>query len=174
MSVSLSSRTNQLLDARQQLIKQRRETSIRTKKQKDDLNRLMESVRTDASKANKIINMAMKGNLSLKSIISTTGGERSSTGGRKKKKGGGMNSRSLNSTSSDERGGTTRSAGDYHTSGFSHGNQTNGVGGGGGYDDSMKYELQENTIEDPLPYISPYELNSGSQQNKKASQKITL
>jgi hypothetical protein len=157
------------LDARQQLIKQRRETSIRTKKQKDDLNRLMESVRTDASKANKIINMAMKGNLSLKSIISTTGGERSSTGSRKKKSG--MNSRSMGSSTSSAERGTTRSAGDdYQQSGFSHGNQT----GGGGYDDSMKYELQKNGLQSPLPYISPYELNSGQQNGKKGSQKITL
>lgn len=149
-----SRRTNQLLDARQQLIKQRRETSIKTKKQKDDLNRLMESVRTDASKANKIITMAMKGNLSLKSIMSTTG-ERSSTGGRTKKSKSG---RSVTSSPSDHRG-TTKSAGDGYQ-----------LSGG----DSMRFELQESNHKDPLPYISPYELNSGQTNGKKSSQKVTL
>jgi hypothetical protein len=169
---SLCSRTNQLLDARQQLIKQRRETSIQTKKQKDDLNRLMETVRTDASKANKIINMAMKGNLSLKSIMSTTlsasgSPERSSTGSRtlKKKK----NSRASTGGGGEERG-TTRSAGDaYQQSSGAGGGRGGGNQGGGGYGDSMKFDLQESSHENPLPYVSPYELNSGQQ-----GQKITL
>ncbi len=141
------SRTSQLLEARQSLIKQRRETSIQTKKQKDDLNRLMEEVRTDASKANKIITMAMKGNMSLKSIVTSTS-ERSSTGTMKKKKSG-------NRSGSDSDGGrgATHSAGDVPS--HPHG-------------DSMRFDMHEG--QDPLPYISPYELNSGN--NK--SQKITL
>ncbi len=130
------------------MIKQRRETSIKTKKQKDDLNRLMEEVRTDASKANKIITMAMKGNMSLKSIVTSTT-ERSSTGSMKKKKSG---KRSGSSDSDCERG-VTHSAGDLPS--HPHG-------------DRMKFDMNEG--HDPLPYISPYELNSGN--NK--SQKITL
>jgi hypothetical protein len=155
------------------LIKQRRETSIKTKKQKDDLNRLMESVRTDASKANKIINMAMKGNLSLKSIMSSTisSPERSSTGSRtlKKKK----NHRSTTGGSSGDERGTTRSAGDaYQHSGNQQQQQM-----GGGLGDSMKFDLQESSHENPLPYISPYELNSGQQQQGAGGgggKKITL
>lgn len=113
----------------------------------------MEEVRTDASKANKIINMALKGNLSLKSIMSSTA-ERSSTGSNKK-----SSSRSRSPTNKNKRG-VTHSAGDVPT-----GMNDNG--------DSMRFELQESQHTNPLPYISPYELNSGQQNNKK-SQKITL
>ena len=117
----------------------------------------MEEVRTDASKANKIINMALKGNLSLKSIMSSTV-ERSSTGSVKK----GSSSRSRSPTSKNKRG-VTHSAGDIPT-GMNDNN------------DSMRYELQESQHTNPLPYISPYELNSGQNNNSgnKKSQKITL
>jgi hypothetical protein len=108
----------------------------------------MEEVRTDASKANKIINMAMKGNMSLKSIVSSTT-ERSSTGSLKKNK---SKNRSGSSDNNGDRG-LTHSAGDIASR--HHG-------------DSMRFD--KNDSHDPLPYISPYELNSGN--NK--SQKITL
>ena len=62
------SRTKTLISTRRDLIKQRRETAINTKRQKDEINKVMEQVRTDAAKANKIIKTVMSGNGSISSL----------------------------------------------------------------------------------------------------------
>jgi predicted HNH restriction endonuclease len=137
-----------MIQSRTDLIKQRRETSMKTKKQKDDLNKLMEEVRTDASKANKIINLALKGAVSLKSVMSI-GGERSSTGKPKKKKKG------EKSNKEDKNRGHAHTAGEVQTS--------SNMG------DSMKFDLDDGQA-NPKPYVSPYE-TSGVHMK---SQKVTL
>lgn len=65
---SVDERTTTLIATRRDLIKQRRETAIKTKLQKDQINKVMEQVRTDAAKANKIIKMVMSGQGTISSL----------------------------------------------------------------------------------------------------------
>lgn len=58
-----------MLQQRQSLIEERRKASIATKLQKESIAKMMEEVRTNASKANKIINKAMSGKISLTELL---------------------------------------------------------------------------------------------------------
>jgi len=138
-----------MLEARKSLIQQRRETAVKTKKQKDDINKLMESVRTDQSKANKIITMALKGNMTLNSIMTP---ERTSTGKKKKKVKRSKTSNSMLSSNGREK--SSFSAGDA--------GQSRTMG------DSMKFEMDDGHP-NPQPYVSPYETTTPAKP-----QKVTL
>lgn len=59
------------MEQRQALIEERRKASIATKLQKESIAKMMEEVRTNASKANKIIKKAMSGKMSLDTLMSS-------------------------------------------------------------------------------------------------------
>ena len=65
------SRTSNLIRTRKDLIRQRRETGIKTRLQKDQINKVMEQVRTDAGKANKIIKLVMSGQGTISSLTTS-------------------------------------------------------------------------------------------------------
>jgi hypothetical protein len=65
-------RTKNLITNRSDLIRQRRETAIKTKLQKDAINKVMEQVRTDAGKANRIIKMVMSGQGTIAQLTSAS------------------------------------------------------------------------------------------------------
>lgn len=68
------SRIKNMLDQRQTLIQERRRAAAETKKQKDAIAKVMEEVRTNATKANKLISQALTGKLSFSDLTSTGGG----------------------------------------------------------------------------------------------------
>lgn len=128
-------RTSAMLTQRELLIKQRKETSIKSKLQRDNINKLMEEVRTDASKANKVMALALKGKVSMDSLTSAV----SSPGSAHKK----PKSRDGNRLKNN------RSAGDAMFPKDMAGN--------------TKYSNLDDGLENPKPYISPYETyNDGS------------
>lgn len=123
-----------MLEQRQSLIDERRKASIATKLQKESIAKVMEEVRTNASKASKIISKAMTGQISLDSIVSASG-SRSKSAGKSRKRSKERNSESP----SLER---SQSAGNNNL-------QTTG-------DVSIKYSNLSSTA--PQPYVSPYEM----------------
>jgi hypothetical protein len=147
-------RTKSMVEQRKQLIAQRRETSIKTKKQKEDINTLMDGVRTDASKANKIITMALSGKVDLAELASPKKG-------KKKKK---------RSKSSQGRNGQTTSKllGPQGTQSFSAGDMNQQSGSMDGF---KPHDDFDDGQPNPSRYISPYETGSGA---ASGSQKVTL
>lgn len=65
-------RTKTLITNRLDLIKQRREAAAKTKLQKDAIAKVMDQVRTDASKANKIIKMVLSGKGTIAELTSVS------------------------------------------------------------------------------------------------------
>jgi hypothetical protein len=59
-----------MLEQRQALVEERRKAAIATKAQKESLSRIMEEVRTNASKAGQIISKVMSGKLTLDQLAS--------------------------------------------------------------------------------------------------------
>jgi hypothetical protein len=62
-------RVKTMLEQRQSLIEERRKSAIMTRLQKEAIAKMMEEVRTNASKASKIINQAVSGKFSLDTIL---------------------------------------------------------------------------------------------------------
>jgi hypothetical protein len=79
----LPRRTDTMLNMKSKLIDDRRKAAASTKLQKDAIAKVMEEVRSNASKANKIITQALSGKISLATL---TGDDSSSPGKKKKKK----------------------------------------------------------------------------------------
>jgi hypothetical protein len=73
-------RTEEMLNMKVKLIDDRRKASASTKLQKDAIAKVMEEVRSNASKANKIITQALTGKISIASLTGD------SSPGKKKKK----------------------------------------------------------------------------------------
>lgn len=75
-------------EQRQALIEERRKASISTKLQKESIAKMMEEVRTNASKANKLIRKAMTGGVTMDSLLghsSSPSRSRSTEGSRTRK-----------------------------------------------------------------------------------------
>lgn len=152
-------RINNLIETRKTLVEQRKVQSLRAKLEKDKINKIMEEVRSDATKANKIINMALQGKVSL-NAISTASPQRSISSDGKKKK-----------SSSSKTVGSSNSSG--------HDN-SNDIGGGGrshsapGQKDShqpARFKMDDG-LQNPLPYISPYDTSDSNAAPLRS--KITL
>ena len=128
-----------MLEQRQSLIDERRKASIATKLQKESIAKVMEEVRTNASKASKIISKAMSGKISLDSLVDT--GSRSVSAGktRKRSKDRGDSSDSLRLERSQSAGNPSNNNGTLNSS----------------TEVSVKYSGFSNTA--PAPYVSPYE-----------------
>jgi CobQ-like glutamine amidotransferase family enzyme len=58
-----------MLEQRQALIEERRKAAIATRLQKESIAKMMEEVRTNASKANKIIGQALTGNMNVDALL---------------------------------------------------------------------------------------------------------
>mmetsp|Transcript_31454 Transcript_31454/g.45272 ORF Transcript_31454/g.45272 Transcript_31454/m.45272 type:complete len:111 (-) Transcript_31454:109-441(-) len=105
----------------------------------------MEEVRTNASKANKIITQALSGKITLESLTAPP----TSPGGRSKSA---SVRRLKNTTSADSLGlaggRTSKSAGD-NTEDFN----------GGGMSGGLMYSLPQGNQSPPKPYKSPYEVD---------------
>jgi hypothetical protein len=71
-------RVDKMLEQRHALLEERRRAAIQTKRQKEQLARMMEEVRTNATKASKLIAQAMTGKLSLESL-SESGSKKSTS-----------------------------------------------------------------------------------------------
>lgn len=134
-----------MLEQRQQLVDERRKAAIATKLQKENIAKMMEEVRTNASKANKIIGKAMSGQMSLESLLSNSSpGRSNSSSGSRPRKGKGVSADSVGLGRSMSAGNNT----DY--------DQTfeNEFGGS----EKVKYsvpEIPKNKI--PQQYVSPYD-----------------
>jgi hypothetical protein len=129
---SLHSRIKQMVDQRQALIDERRKASIATKLQKESIAKMMEEVRTNASKANKLIKKAMTGNMSMDSLLSSSPSKSSrsrSADKSKHKKSDGVRSVSASGQQHDD---------------VSH---------------DLKYSTNFNQTA-PEPYVSPYVVNT--------------
>lgn len=139
-----------MLEQRQQLIEERRRAAINTKLQKENISKMMEEVRTNASKANKIIGKAMSGKMSLESILgsSTASPARSNSGPGRRKKGHGVSADSVGLGRSKSAGNNTD---DYEQT-FEN------EYGGGNEGDKYKYSLPEIPKSgQPQEYTSPYD-----------------
>ena len=147
------SRTKSMVEQRQQLIAQRRETSIKTKKQKEDINTLMDGVRTDANKANKIITMALSGKVDLAELASPSKGK------KKKKRSKSSNGRPGQGSSKllGASGTQSFSAGDMHQQ-------------SGSMDGFKPHDDMDDGQPNPSRYISPYETGGDT----GGGQKVTL
>jgi len=77
-----------MLEQRKNLIFERKRASIQTKRQKESIAKVMDEVRTNASKANKVISQAMTGKITLESLTSPGKKPRSKTAGAGKKRKG--------------------------------------------------------------------------------------
>ena len=130
-----------MLEQRQALIEERRKASIATKLQKESIAKVMEEVRTNASKASKIISKAMTGQISLESLTSTGGSNRSKSAGKTRK-------RSKEREVSSDSMGLERSQ--------SAGNPSNNGNIQSNNEVHIKYSSLSNTA--PQPYVSPYEM----------------
>lgn len=146
-------RTKAMVEQRQALIAQRRETSIKTKKQKEDINNLMEGVRTDASKANKIITMALSGKVDLAELASPK------KANKKKKRSKSSNGRTQT---------TSKLLGPQGTQSTSAGDMNQQSGSMDGF---KPHDDFDDGQPNPSRYISPYETGSGG---GSGSQKVTL
>lgn len=65
-------RVEQMLTQKQSLIQDRRDAARKTKMQKEQIAKVMEELRCNASKANKIITLAMSGKVSLSDLTGAT------------------------------------------------------------------------------------------------------
>jgi hypothetical protein len=130
-----------MVEQRRALIEERRRAAKATKLQKEAIAKVMEEVRTNATKANKIITQALSGKITLESLTAppgTPGGRSKSASSGKKKK-----------TSADKLGlgRTSNSAGNNNGLDFDE------EGG-----NRISYSNPAN--QSPAkPYISPYEPN---------------
>jgi len=78
-------RIKSMLDQRRALISERKRAGAQTRRQKESITKVMDEVRTNASKANKIISQAMTGKITLESLTSPTKKRSKSAGGKAKK-----------------------------------------------------------------------------------------
>jgi len=67
-----SSRIRNMVDQRRHLAYERRKAAQQTKLQKEQITKVMEEVRTNATKANKIITQALSGKITLESLTSSS------------------------------------------------------------------------------------------------------
>lgn len=72
-------RTTAMIEQRRALIADRKKAAAKTKLQKETISKVMEEVRTNASKANKIITQALSGKISLESLTGPTSGKKKRT-----------------------------------------------------------------------------------------------
>ena len=129
-------RVSKMLSMKEQLIMDRRKASQHTKLQKEKIASVMDEVRTNATKAQKLITQAMTGSVTLASL--TGGGKK-----KKKKKGGKSTSGLL---------GVGRESSSAGEAGFGDNNFSQGPPGGQG----MK-SYGDGDGGGTKPYISPYD-----------------
>ena len=156
-------RIKTMLQTKQDLIEERRRQAAATRVMKEKVAAVMEGVRSDASKASKVIAMAMSGKVPLRDIATGAALERRSNsathGGRKTKKGTRSTAAmmGLTSASDGDDGRQSKSAGGDPDGGYAGdsfevdpgaGDAPYSAGGGGG----------GSADEAPLPYVSPYAL----------------
>lgn len=142
-----------MLEQRTHLVKERKRASAQTRLQKESIAKVMEEVRTNANKANKIIAQAMTGKVSLDKLLVPEKKKRSKSATLKRK------SRSSTGPLTDPKipadnlglGRETKSAGDYDAE-FEKQMEGN--------DERIKYSKPQIAAETaPQPYKSPYEAN---------------
>lgn len=147
-----------MINQRSALIQERRKAAIATKLKKESIAKVMEEVRTNASKANKIIAQALTGKITLESLTSTGGGsidgKRSKSADKLRKKTASQRSGQNDLLSSDALG---------------LGRKVKSAGGQSGYDtaefergmeaaDKLAYSaVAPQNSSPPKPYISPYD-----------------
>lgn len=127
----VDSRVTKMLTMKDSLIKDRREASRKTKLQKEKIASVMEEVRTNATKAQKLITQAMSGSVTLASLTESKGKKT-----KKKKNTMGKSTAELFGVGDRQ----SHSAGDF--------------GASGGMDPKSYAEPNDG---DSKPYISPYD-----------------
>mmetsp|Transcript_10784 Transcript_10784/g.10410 ORF Transcript_10784/g.10410 Transcript_10784/m.10410 type:complete len:642 (+) Transcript_10784:246-2171(+) len=147
-------RIKSMLSLRQQLTNERRNAAAAIRIQKENVTKVMEEVRCNASKANKMINAAMSGKMPLQAITNGEPG-RGGTSSIKKKKGLNKLKRSQSVT-------------DMIALGPPHRSKSAGEDPDYSLDDEFEnstdkgrspFLTAEQAAEiEPLPYISPYEM----------------
>lgn len=133
----VDTRVKTMLVQKQSLIKDRRKASAQTKLQKEQISKVVEEIRTNATKANQLITLALSGKLDFKEFAK--GGDKA-TLNKNKNKSNSSSSNALNT--SQER--LTKSSGDV---------------GGGNDLSNHEYFNKTNPEIDGMqkPYASPYE-----------------
>lgn len=148
-----------MLEQREALVEERRRAAIATKQQKEQLSRVMEEVRTNATKASQIITKVLSGKLTLDQLADqAAGGTRRSKSATRTRRHGASRSSSAEMEMSSASpmpgekmglGRKTKSAGN--------------LGAGPGPSDSpqgLKYSVRSETI-NPQQYVSPYAIPAG-------------
>lgn len=145
-------RTTSMIEQRNALITERKRAAAKTKLQKEAIAKVMEEVRTNATKANKIITQALSGKVSLDSL---TGG----SGGGKKKR---SKSASKNRSKMGGSGDYTESRIESDNVGLGRQTQSAGRGRDGGELDDDEMEAQRKMYSNnpggaAQAYQSPYD-----------------
>jgi hypothetical protein len=125
-----------MMEQRQSLIEERRKASIATKLQKESIAKMMEEVRTNASKANKIIKKAMSGKISLDTLLSSP-------------------SKSPSRSRSAEKCSIRKNKQDSHGGSGVHDRTSSSAPSSESMVNDLKYSVPFNKTT-PEPYISPY------------------
>jgi hypothetical protein len=148
-----------MLDLKWSLVDERRRAAAKTRIMKEQVAKVMEEVRSNATVASKIISLAVSGEVPLRDLAMGEGLKRSTSAGRtrKKKMKGSRSASQLMGLTSESEGEqrATKSAGGEPSYTF---DQANGEQPpeAGTFVTSGAAPAQ-----DPLPYISPYELPQG-------------
>ncbi len=138
IELSLLRRIKKMVEQRQALIEERRKASIATKLQKESIAKMMEEVRTNASKASKIIKKAMSGKIGLDTLLSSP-------------------SKSPSRSRSADKSSVRKHKQEMSSEYIGLGRSTNSAPGSHAHDGDvdLKYSLGFNKTA-PEPYVSPY------------------
>lgn len=144
-------RTRSMLEQKKALIEERKRAAAATKIQKEAIAKVMEEVRTNASKANKIISQALSGKVTLESLTAPGGGKGGKGSSKKRPKSASRSGKSLNGDDRIESstmglGRQSHSAGAFDKDDLDDGEMEAS---------NKMYSLPNHNP--PTPYISPYD-----------------
>jgi hypothetical protein len=152
------SRIQGMMQMKHTLVIERRRQAAKTRVLKEKVASVMEGVRTDATKASKVIALAMSGKIPLKDIATGKALELRSTSAtalkKKKPKRDKSHAEMMGLTGDDPR--TSKSAGAASAGGGGYGFDEFNDEADGPADGARGVFTTEAPAEDPLPYVSPY------------------
>lgn len=144
-------RISKMVEQRAALVEERRRAAIATKQQKESLSRVMDEVRTNASKASQIITKVLSGKLTLDQLAAQGGA------GASKRSKSATKRRPGDSHGGSPMGGEALGLGRKTQSA---GRLESGPPAGSESPEGLKYSLQAPAI-NPQQYVSPYAIPAG-------------
>lgn len=156
----VDNRIKSMLQKRKDLVMERRKAAAATRIQKEAIAKVMEEVRSNASKASTLISKALTGKVSLNDLITPTGRSGSANGKRTKKSKSTASLLGLNSTGGPE----------------SRNTRSEGSPGGfdlNGSDDMIMFNAAQTAEQEQQQhvYVSPYETQGSSGVKLKSAAK---